>query len=346
MRKITFLVLSLMFVVLPTFAQNDGTQTNTQTQTQTRTQTPTLYDLIAQDDDFSFFLQAIAQDGTLAPLLQNPDVLLTVVVPDNRGITETLAAVGLTYDDLLSDATVLNNVLRHHIIPAVFTYSALQERNLTYMMTLLEERGLLVQSQADAVFLNTVPVIGNGRRAANGQFLRVEQLLIPPQRLFIPDEPSAALGVTLADYIAQNPNFSIFNAMLEQFPAIQTQLTFNGPYTVFAPTDAIIEADLAAAGWSTDELLNETALLRTFLTRHILPGHVVSGTIEAILPLMGDVDFRLLSLGWYPLTFTAQGDYVLVENARIIATDVLLTNGVIHIIDSVIGGSQPAGQDI
>jgi uncharacterized surface protein with fasciclin (FAS1) repeats len=320
MRRLFILIGVVLGVLSPTTAQH----------------TPTLYDLIATEDDFSLFHQALEQDDTLVSVLQNPDMLFTVVVPNNRGITETLAAVDLTFEDLLQDADVLNNVLRHHIIPAVFTYTTLQDNSTSYIMTLLEERGLLIQVDGDSVFLNAVPVLGHGRRVANGQFLPVEQLLIPPQRLFTPDEAPTPQDFTLAEYIAQNPDLSLFHRMIIQFPAIQAQLEQNRPYTLFIPTDGIIRARAEALNLSVDAILEDDAFIQSLLARHILPGHLVMGTVEAILPLMRNIDFRLLSLGWTPLTFTSNDGAIYVDNARIIAADVLLTNGVIHVIDALI----------
>jgi uncharacterized surface protein with fasciclin (FAS1) repeats len=96
-----------------------------------------------------------------------------------------------------------------------------------------------------------------------------------------------------------------------------------GPFTVFAPTDEafakIPKADL-------DALLKDKAKLSAVLTYHVVPAKVMAKDVKA-----GDV--KTVNGKMIKIT-TDKG--VMVNNAKVIKTDVEASNGVIHAIDTVI----------
>ena len=97
-----------------------------------------------------------------------------------------------------------------------------------------------------------------------------------------------------------------------------------GPFTVFAPTDAAfakIPADQLQA------LLADKAALVKVLTYHVVPGKVVAADVKS-----GEV----ATVQGQPVSIRASSAGVTVNQARVIKTDVMATNGVIHVIDSVI----------
>ena len=96
-----------------------------------------------------------------------------------------------------------------------------------------------------------------------------------------------------------------------------------GPFTVFAPTDEafakIPKADL-------DALLKDKAKLTAVLTYHVVPGKVMAKDVKA-----GSV--KTVQGG--ELTLATTGG-VTVNGAKVTATDIVASNGVIHVVDSVI----------
>lgn len=97
-----------------------------------------------------------------------------------------------------------------------------------------------------------------------------------------------------------------------------------GPFTVFAPTDAAfakIPADQLAA------LLADKAALANVLTYHVVPGMVMAADVMG-LSTARTVQGQSLSID------TANG--VKVDNANVVTTDIAASNGVIHVIDSMI----------
>lgn len=96
-----------------------------------------------------------------------------------------------------------------------------------------------------------------------------------------------------------------------------------GPFTVFAPTDEafakIPKADL-------DALLKDKAKLTAVLTYHVVSGKVMAADVKA---------GKVKTVQGSELTVTTAGG-VMVDNAKVVKTDIVADNGVIHVIDTVV----------
>lgn len=96
-----------------------------------------------------------------------------------------------------------------------------------------------------------------------------------------------------------------------------------GPFTVFAPTDEafakIPKADL-------DALLKDKKKLAAVLTYHVVPGKVMAADVKA---------GKVKTVQGSEITISTMGG-VMVNNAKVIKTDIVADNGVIHVIDTVI----------
>jgi len=108
---------------------------------------------------------------------------------------------------------------------------------------------------------------------------------------------------------------------------LEETLAGTGPFTVFAPVNS------AFAALDTGTVAYLTSTGGTDDLASILTYHVVSG-----LALAADVTsgLTLTTVNGQDLIFSVSGDVVMVNGATIIATDVLATNGVIHVIDTVL----------
>ena len=96
-----------------------------------------------------------------------------------------------------------------------------------------------------------------------------------------------------------------------------------GPFTVFAPTDAAF-AKIPKS--NLDALLKDKARLTAVLTYHVVAGKVMASDVHA-----GEVK----TLQGANLTITT-GSGVMVNNAKVTKTDIEASNGVIHVIDTVL----------
>ena len=82
---------------------------------------------------------------------------------------------------------------------------------------------------------------------------------------------------TIVDVAAGNPDFSTLVAAVQAAGLVDT-LSSDGPFTVFAPTNAAFDDALAALGLTADELLADTETLTSILTYHVLAGEVDAAT--------------------------------------------------------------------
>ncbi len=117
-------------------------------------------------------------------------------------------------------------------------------------------------------------------------------------------------------------SFNTLAVALEKAGLVQT-LKGPGPFTVFAPTDAafakVPKADL-------DALLADKDKLTAVLTYHVVPGKVMAKDVKA---------GKVPTVQGSALTVSTQGG-VKVDNAKVVKTDIVADNGVIHVIDSVV----------
>lgn len=98
-----------------------------------------------------------------------------------------------------------------------------------------------------------------------------------------------------------------------------------GPFTVFAPTD---EAFAKLPAGTVDKLLMDKQQLKAVLTYHVVSGRVLAADVMKMKSAK--------SVNGQEITVTTQGTSVMVDKAKVIRADIMATNGVIHVIDSVI----------
>jgi transforming growth factor-beta-induced protein len=118
--------------------------------------------------------------------------------------------------------------------------------------------------------------------------------------------------------------FNTLVAAIKAAGLVET-LQGEGPFTVFAPTD---EAFAKLPEGTVEALLNDKEKLTAILTYHVVPGTVLA---EEVVKLD-----KAATVNGEEVSIKADGDGVMVDDARVVATDILCENGVIHVIDSVI----------
>ena len=101
-----------------------------------------------------------------------------------------------------------------------------------------------------------------------------------------------------------------------------------GPFTVFAPTD---EAFAKVPKKDLEALLKDKKKLASVLTYHVVSGKVMAADVMK----MKDGS-RVKTVQGSELTLGLKGGKVMVDGANVIKTDIEASNGVIHVIDSVI----------
>lgn len=132
-----------------------------------------------------------------------------------------------------------------------------------------------------------------------------------------------------ADIVDIAANAGAFNTLVAavQAAGLVDTLKSDGPFTVFAPTD---EAFAKLPAGTVEALLKpeNREQLVNILTYHVLPGRVTANEVVKI-QRAGTVQGQAVS-------FAVSGHGVTVDNANILKTDIVGSNGIIHVIDSVI----------
>jgi uncharacterized surface protein with fasciclin (FAS1) repeats len=134
---------------------------------------------------------------------------------------------------------------------------------------------------------------------------------------------STSHPVSVSDAIAAQPQLTTLNGLIVKAGLTDT-LKGAGPFTVFAPTNeafAQVPANTMAA------LASDPAKLKAVLTYHIIPGKVMSADIK---------NGNSKTVNGANLALSRAGDFVTVEQALVQTPDISASNGVVHLVDSVL----------
>ena len=129
--------------------------------------------------------------------------------------------------------------------------------------------------------------------------------------------------MSVADTIAAKPQLSTLNGMLARTGLTETLKT-PGPFTVFAPSN---EAFAKIPGETLEGLAADPAKLKAVLTYHVVPGKVIAADVR---------NSNSKTVNGANVALSRAGDFVTVEDALVVTPDLAATNGVVHIVDSVL----------
>jgi uncharacterized surface protein with fasciclin (FAS1) repeats len=139
---------------------------------------------------------------------------------------------------------------------------------------------------------------------------------------------------TIVDIAAADENFSTLVSLVTTAELVET-LSGEGPFTVFAPTNAAFEALAEKMGVTIDELsatlTEDTALLAKVLTTHVISGKVMAADTAAL----DGTEVEMVS-GEKATVASADGAVSLTIGesvANVVTADIEASNGVIHVID-------------
>jgi uncharacterized surface protein with fasciclin (FAS1) repeats len=277
---------------------------------------PNLVEKARSNSELMVLVEAV-EAADLTATLSGPGPL-TLFAPTDSAFATLLAELGLTKAQLLSDKELLTKVLTYHVL----------SRNVTAAEVIPGKAITSVQGGFFKVDIaNSDLVITDGRNrtskiiaadilASNGVIHLVDKVLLPADK-------------TIPQTAASIADFSILVEALLAADLVET-LSGSGPFTVFAPTNLAFEALLSELGITKAQLLADTVLLTRVLTYHVLVGAVLKADVPVDVPvttLQGD-SFTVDTT----LSITDQ----LSRKASITATDVLNSNGVIHVVDKVL----------
>jgi uncharacterized surface protein with fasciclin (FAS1) repeats len=139
--------------------------------------------------------------------------------------------------------------------------------------------------------------------------------------------PGATAAPTTSDIVDTAVAAGDFKTLVTavQAAGLVDTLKGDGPFTVFAPTD---DAFAKLPAGTVEALLADKDALAKILTYHVVPGKVMAADVVGLT----SAD----TVAGMPLSISVEGDAVMINGAKVVVTDIECTNGVIHVIDTVI----------
>jgi len=128
----------------------------------------------------------------------------------------------------------------------------------------------------------------------------------------------------IVDIAIEDGRFNTLVTAVEAADLVDT-LKGEGPFTVFAPTDDAF--DKLPAG-TVEGLLEDIPTLTNILLYHVVPGKFMAADVESLT--------SATTASGESLTISVMDDKVMINDAQVIITDIEASNGVIHVIDSVL----------
>ena len=156
--------------------------------------------------------------------------------------------------------------------------------------------------------------------------MRIKSLVLAAALVVAPVAtlPAQAMPKDIVTTAVEAGTFKTLAAALTAAGLVST-LQGPGPFTVFAPTDAAF-AKLPAG--TVEALLKDKAKLAAILTYHVVAGRVEAKDVVKLTTAN--------TVNGAPIAIKVMSGHVMINNATVTTADVRASNGVIHIIDTVI----------
>lgn len=266
-----------------------------------------------------------AMDTYCSSFLNGADTY-TIFLPNDEAvdaISEEFGDPDISQFDMLYFAD-LPAALRYSIVEGVFMAEDLQDGQL--LMTVYGQN--LTVSEINGAFLvDDATIISTNYTADNGVIHIIDKTLAP----------SGLPAMSVWDVVKDSENHQIFEDAIDiagfktklrkQSEIVGNPPNWEGPFTVFAPTDAAMEAFAQSAGMTINELLY-SSIIDDLVAKHIVESRNLSSDISN--------NQTLLNADGEYLLMTVNNDGIFVDGIQITVTDVLAYNGVVHVIDAVL----------
>jgi transforming growth factor-beta-induced protein len=264
--------------------------------------------IVVGSDDFDTLETAVVA-ADLADTLAGPGPF-TVFAPTDAAFAKLPAGV---LDALVADKDELTKVLTHHVVSGKVDAATVVTLDKA---TTLEGDDITIEVvDGDVVLNGSVKVTATDIEAANGIIHVIDAVLMPPA-----DEPEPQ---TITDIVVANEDFDTLEAAVVAADLAGT-LAGEGPFTVFAPTDAAFALIPAA---TLQGLLADKEALSDVLLYHVVGDRKLAADVVASTHLV-------MANGAIAPISTVGGAHI--GAAAITMTDIAASNGVIHVIDAVL----------
>lgn len=257
--------------------------------------------------DFSSLVAALAKSNLASTFMM--DGAYTVFAPTNDAFAAFLESNSLSFEDLSAEA--LAPILKYHVVGSKVLSGSLATGYVGTIYEAIEGNPVSMYVEVDGgVKLNgAVNVTTPDVETSNGVIHVIDAVLSP---------------TSVVDIALNNGSFTQLVEAVVKAGLVET-LSGDGPFTIFAPTDAAFAELYTALGVSGIEEISAETLIP------ILQYHVVAGNVKAGDLSEGDVD----TLNG-KISFSLAGPVTINGSSEVVATDIQGTNGVVHVIDEVL----------
>ena len=271
----------------------------------------TVVDIVVNSEDHTLLEAAVGAANLVDAL--SAEGPFTVFAPTDAAIAALVEALEITAEDLLA-LPDLGEILQYHVVAGAAMSGDLSDGQ--EIETLLGENVTVTIDMDMNVFINNAQVTVADIEAGNGVVHVIDAVLLPP----------APVTNTVVDVIVNSEDHTLLEAAVIEAGLVEA-LSAEGPFTVFAPTDAAITALIEALEITAEDLL-ALPNLGDILQYHVVAGAAMSGDLtdgQEIETLLGS-----------NVTVTINAEGVFINDAQVTVADIEADNGVVHVIDAVL----------
>ncbi len=300
---------------LADFASANAIQSNA---VQSHDELPDIVSTALAAGTFNTLAAALEATG-LAPVLADNSREFTVFAPTD----EAFAALGQdTIDALLADPDTLRDILLYHVLADTRVDAATAISLAGNTTTTANGDDIALSVTDGSLFINRSEVIATDIFASNGIIHVLDSVLMPPA-----DTDMQSL-VSIVDTAVNAGSFTTLVAALQATGLDAALANEADTFTVFAPTD---EAFAKLGQETINALLADPEQLASILLYHVVAGQAVNST-TAISLAGSDV----ATANGATVAVSLDGDALLINQSVVTAVDIMATNGIIHVIDTVL----------
>ena len=268
--------------------------------------TNTVVDIVVNSEDHTTLEAAVVAAGLVETL--SGEGPFTVFAPTDAAFA---ALPEGTVEAVLADIDLLTAILTYHVVGSTALSTDLADG---MMVTTLNGADVTVTINTDGVFINDAQVTVADLIADNGVVHVIDAVLLPPT-------PESN---TVVDIIVNSEDHTTLEAAVVAAGLVET-LSGEGPFTVFAPTDA---AFAALPEGTVEAVLADIDLLTAILTYHVVGSTALSTDLAD--------GMMVTTLNGADVTVTINTDGVFINDAQVTVADLIADNGVVHVIDAVL----------
>jgi uncharacterized surface protein with fasciclin (FAS1) repeats len=285
---------------------------------------PSIAGVATGNANFSTLVAALSKAGLVSTFSGAGS--FTVFAPTNAAFDAAAAALlgsGKTGRDLVDalDVPTLTAVLKYHVVGDARNAQAVLS---TSQLVMLDGNAAAIAQKSGRAYINDAQIVTTDIQASNGIVHVIDAVILPPSVA-----GAQRSSQTIAAIAAGNPNFSTLVAALARAGLVDT---FNGQqvFTVFAPTNAAFDEAAKQLHYSSGLELVQKLDIRTLTA--VLTYHVIAGEQRAAAVVAAD---QLHMLSGVAADVSLRNGKAYIDGAEILSTDILASNGVIHVLGGV-----------